>query len=196
MTISDREERKNLILSHERERARKLAHHVIEKPQPRIWMIFIPIFFVFYFWKLKEYENGLKVFAENHLIPRIRTLEAVFAAEEENRPVDFESLQDLNGDVTENARALRREWLDVLAAHFRLLLAAQGDSYPALVRSAYRNKSNYQLLCRQLGKTETAYSLALLPKIEGDTATLRQITETMAEGMDTLRKKEVEEIFP
>ena len=195
MHITDSEEKKGLIIAHETEHARQLALHVIEKPAPRVWMIFIPIFFVFYFWKLKHYESGLREFAENHLVPRRRLLEAVFAAETENRQVDLESLAGLNGGLDENACALCREWLDVLAGHFRLLLAAQGDSYPALVRSAYCNKSNYRLLCGRLGEAETAYNLALLPKLDGDTTTLHQITESMAEGMSNLRKKEAEQIF-
>lgn len=195
MHITDCEEKKGVILAHETEHARQLALHVIEKPVPRVWMIFIPIFFVFYFWKLKQYERGLKEFAENHLLPRRRMLEAVFAAETENLPVDFASLVGLNGGLDENVRALCREWLEVLDGHFRLLFAAQGDNYPALVRSAYRNKSNYQLFCRRLGNAETACNLALLPKIDGDTTILHQITQTMAEGMSTLRKKETEEIF-
>ncbi len=195
MTASYTEERKNLILSRETKRARQLAFHVIEKPQPRVWMIFIPVFFVFYFWKLKQYESGLNDFTENHLIPRRRTLDAVLAAEEENRPVDIESLVALNGQSDEQILAANREWLTRLADHFRLLLTARGSSYAEMVRSAYRTKTNYILSCRQLAKAEEAYDLALLPTIEGDTTTLRQITESMAEGTENLFKTEAEEIF-
>ena len=195
MTDSDREERRNLILAHEQEKARQLAFQVIEKPQPRVWMIFIPIFFVFYFWKLKQYESGLNDFAEHHLIPYRRTLDAVFAAEEDNRPVEIESLMPQNGQLDEKTRHAYRQWLELLARHFHLLLNARGRSYPELVRAAYRTKSNYILSCRQLAKAEKTYNLAILPTIEGDTATLRQITESMAEGTETIVKKEAEAIF-
>jgi hypothetical protein len=174
--------------------ARQLALHVIEKPAPRVWMIFIPVFFVFYFWKLKEYETSLKVFVENHLISRRRTLEAVVAAEEGRQPVDIGQLT-AQIEMQEDTRPLCAEWLTVLAGHFPLLLVASGDSYPALVRSGYRDKSNYLSFCHKLGKAETAFNMALLPTIEGDSTDLCQITDMMAEGMNNLRCREAEEIF-
>lgn len=195
MHTIDINEKKNLIFEGETTLARQLALHVIEKPVPKVWMIFIPIFFVFYFWKLKQFESGLKDFADNYIIPRRRTLEAVFAAEVGGRPVDIDLLVELMGDLPENTRACCAEWLNVLAGHYQLLLAADGDSYPALVRSGYRTKSNYLLICRQLGKAETAYDMALLPTIEGDSMDLRQVTEAMAEGLNSLRCREAEEIF-
>lgn len=188
------DEKKQLILANETAMARQLALHVIEKPVPRVWMIFIPVFFVFYFWKLKEYETSLKVFVENHLISRRRTLEAVVAAEEGRQPVDIGQLT-AQIDMQDETHPLCAEWLTVLAGHFRLLLAATGDSYPALVRSGYRTKSKYLLFCRQLGKAETVFNMALLPTIEGDSADLCQITDMMAEGMNDLRCREAEEIF-
>jgi hypothetical protein len=188
------DEKKQLILANETAMARQLALHVIEKPVPRVWMIFIPVFFVFYFWKLKEYETSLKVFVENHLISRRRTLEAVVAAEEGGQPVDIGQLV-AKIDMQEDTRPLCAEWLTVLAGHFRLLLAAAGDSYPDLLRSGYRNKSSYLSFCRQLGKAETAFNMALLPTIEGDRTELCQVTDIMAEGMNDLRCREAEEIF-
>jgi hypothetical protein len=188
------DEKKQLILANETAMARQLALHVIEKPVPRVWMIFIPVFFVFYFWKLKEYETSLKVFVENHLISRRRTLEAVVAAEEGRQPVDIGQLT-ARIEMQEDTRPLCAEWLTVLAGHFRLLLVASGDSYPDLVRSGYRDKANYLSFCRKLGKAETAFNMALLPTIEGDSTDLCQITDMMAEGMNNLRCREAEEIF-
>ncbi len=195
MQTIDINERKNLILENETALARQLALHVIDKPVPRVWMIFIPIFFVFYFWKLKQFEGGLKDFADNYIIPRNRTLEAVFDSEVSGRPVDIDLLVDLMGELPENARPCCAAWLSVLAGHYRLLLGAGGDSYPALVRSGYRSKSNYLLLCRQLSKTENAFDTSLLPEIDGDSTVLRQVTETMAEGLNSLRSREAEDIF-
>jgi hypothetical protein len=158
-------------------------------------MIFIPLFFVVYFWKLKQFESGLKDFADNHLIPRRRALEAVFAAEVAGRQVDIDLLVELMGDLPEGALLSCAEWLRVLSGHYLLLLTAAGDGYAALVRSGYRTKSNYLLFCRQLGKAETAYNMALLPTIEGDSADLCLVTESMAEGLNLLRSGEAEEIF-
>lgn len=196
MKNTDLEKRKSLILAHETEISRQLALHVLEKPRPMVWMIFIPVLFVFYFWKLKEYESSLKDFAENSLIPWRRTLEAVFAAEETGSPVNDQLLVDQFVMKREATRPLCGEWFTVLTEHFRLLLNAEGDSYPELVRSGYRNRSNYLQFCHQIGKTETAYNMALLDTIDGDSADLCQVTQTMAEGIRNLRLQSAEICFP
>lgn len=189
------DERKKLILANETAMARQLALHVMEKPAPRVWMIFVPIFFVFYFWKLKEYEAGLKKFVENYLLPRRKALEAACAAEESGRSFDLEQLASQVGARHDDTRALCVEWLTALVGHFRLLLAASGTSYPALMRSGYRTKSEYLLFCRQLGKAETAFNMALLPTIDGDSTELCRVSETMTGGLSNLRHRQAEEIF-
>ena len=42
------------ILAREEALANRLALAVLDKPTPPIWMILIPVFFVFYAWKLKQ----------------------------------------------------------------------------------------------------------------------------------------------
>jgi hypothetical protein len=188
-------QRKALIFANEQTMAWQLALHVIEKPTPRVWMIFIPIFFVFYFWKLKEYEKGLKIFAENHLLSRRRTLDAAVDAEESDRPIDIQLLVSQVEELQEEARAAYAEWLTLLAGHYRLLLQARGDSYPALVHSAYRNKSNYLSFCRQLGTFENAFNIALLPTIDGETTEIDYVNKKMTEGLNTMRRQDAQEIF-
>lgn len=192
MMTTDRQEKKTLILAYETAMSRQLALHVIEKSQPRVWMIFIPIIFVLYFWKLKDYENGLKNFAENYLIPRRSTLDTVFAAMESGSPVNIELLVEQFGDLPATTLALGKEWVTVLADHFRLLLSAEGDSYQQLVRSGYQNKSNYLAFCRQIDRTETAFNAALLKTIDGDDTALGQVAEAMAAGMKNLRSQSAE----
>lgn len=195
MILTDLNEKKMLILAYETATSRQLALHVIEKPLPRVWMIFIPILFVFYFWKLKEYETDLKNFAENHLSLRRRALEAVFAAEESGLPVNIEVLVNQLGDMPETARALCKEWLTVLTGHFQLLLNAEGDSYHGLVRSGYRNKSSYVLFCQQIDRIENAFNMALLETIDGESTALCLVTDAMKEGMRNLRNLSAENFF-
>jgi hypothetical protein len=195
MKIIEIDARKELILANEETMAWQLALHVMEKPTPQVWMIFIPIFFVFYFWKLKDYEKSLKTFAENHLLSRRRTLEAIVVAEKSNQLVDIQSLVDQVEELQGNTRIFYANWLTVLAGHYHLLLNAKGSSYPALVRSGYRNKSNYLLFCRQIGKVESAFNMAILPTIDGERTELHFVTETMTEGLNTLRLHEAKEVF-
>ncbi|TKB28571.1 hypothetical protein FCL47_03560 [Desulfopila sp. IMCC35006] len=188
-------EKKKLILEYEKAASRQLALHVIEKPLPRVWMIFIPILFVFYFWKVKEYEKGLQDFAENYLIPRRRALEAACAAAESCLPVNVDVLVNQFDDMQETTRALCKEWLTVLTGHFQLLLNAEGDSYHKLVHSGYRDKSGYLQFCQHADRTETAFNLALLKTIDGDSTALCQVTAAMKEGMRSLQKQSAENFF-
>ena len=195
ITAINLNQKKTQILAAQESMSRQLALRVLEKPEPRVWMIFIPIIFVFYFWKLKEYENALKDFSENHLIPGRKTLEAAFTSLESGTSVDISLLVDQVGNQQETTRLLSAEWFTLLAKHFQLLLTAKGDSYPALVRTVYQNKSNYLKFCHRVGKIEAAFNMALLENIEGDSDELLRVTKAMAEGMKDLRLQEAEQIF-
>ncbi len=183
------------ILDQETTIARQLALHVIEKPTPHVWMIFIPIFFVFYFWKLKQYESGLKDFADNHLVQRKKTLAAVEAATHQELPVDIDSLINGMTEMPQNTCDLYVAWITLLVEHFQLLLASEGDNYSDLVRSGYRDKLTYQQFCRRINTAETAFNSSLLPTIIGDNSDLTQVTEVINEGLVHLREIEVEAIF-
>lgn len=195
MNVTDLTRKKGLILAHETSTARHMALHVIDKPRPRVWMIFIPIFFVFYFWKIKEYEQALKDFGEHYLIPYHRTLEAVCAAGENGIPIDVPGLVAQFNHRQETARVFMQEWLTLLAEHFQTLLTARGDSYAQLVRAGYGNKASYLLFCQHLSKAENTFNKALLKKIDGDSSELAQITQAMAEGLENLRLQESAKIF-
>lgn len=156
----------------------------------------MPILFVFYYWKVKEYENSLKDFAENALVPWQKALEAVFAAKETGSPVNNTLLVDQFVMKRESTRPLCAEWLTVLTEHFRLLLGAEGDSYQELVCAGYQNRSSYLQFCYNIDKTETAFNMRLLETIDGDSAELCEVTRTMAEGLKNLRLQNAESFFP
>lgn len=195
MSSSDLDAKAQLILASETGMARQLALHVIEKPVPRVWMIFIPILFVLYFSKLKQFESALKDFVEHHLFPRRKILEAVLAAEKSGQPVNSEKLIDQLAKLDKATRELYTDWLTILAGHYQLLLSARGDSYPELVRSGYLNRENYLLFCQKLCAIELTVNQALLLAIEGNSSDLHQVTKMMDEGIRTLRILEADTIF-
>ena len=71
---------RTIILQNEEKFALQLASKVLEKPKLSIWMIMVPIIFVYYFYKMQKYSEGRKVFAENYLVSHKRALKAVVAA--------------------------------------------------------------------------------------------------------------------
>lgn len=190
------EERKRQILEHEESMAHQLARQVIDKPVPPIWMILMPIFFVFHAWKIKEYSKGLKDFAEHYLLSRRRALDAAYEAAANGREPDIEQLLKNGTPVPASAHSCYRAWITLLVDHFRNLLAARGNSAPELIRNHYRNKATYLLLSNQLNTAENNYNKALLPKIAGDQQDIRYVMDKMERGIADLHRREAEEIFP
>jgi hypothetical protein len=184
-----------LILARETETARQLALQVIEKPVPRVWMIFIPILFVLYFSKIKQYESSLKAFAEHHLTPRHMILEAVLSAEKSGQAINIEKLLDQLGHLDEKTRGLCRDWLVVLVGHFQLLLAVDGSTYSELVSSSYLKKEHYFLFCQKICEVEFAVNQQLLSGIEGNDADLQLVTKIMDDSTRNLWLKEADTIF-
>ncbi len=189
------EDKKRQIFDNEEFMARQLARRVIEKPVPAVWMILIPIFFVFYAWKIKQYSNGLKSFEENYLISRRRALNTAFEAELSGNLPEIDRLVEKADTIPAEARRLYRDWMSLLVDHYRSMLAVSGNSYKEMIRAHYRTKLNYLLFCNKLNLTENAFNLSLLPDIEGVPQDLRYIIDRMELGVADLRRKEIEKIF-
>lgn len=190
------QEKKQQILAYEESLARRLARLVIDKPVPPAWMILIPVFFVFYAWKIREYSSGLKDFAKHYLLARQRALDTACEAEESGGQPDLEALLEEATTVPAIARPFYRTWISLLIDHYRNLLAARGKNVPELIRNHYRNKTTYLLFENQLNTAEKAYNKALLPEVEGDQQDIRYVLEKMERGIADLHRQEVEEIFP
>lgn len=188
--------KKQIILDHEKQLAQNLALGVLDKPKPPLWMIFVPIFFVFFAQKMKQYSSGMEDFVENYLRPRRLALDAALEAIETGAPADPGRILERAGAIPEHAHPLFKEWMSGLTDHYRTLLEARGDTPEALVRSGYRTKTDFLLQCNVLNKAEHAFSLSLMPKIEGDSQDIRNIVEKMHAHVTELRRREADTAFP
>lgn len=195
MTILSLADKKALILDNENTMAHQLAVRVVDKPEPPIWMIFVPIFFVFFAPKVKEYKKGLKTFAEHYQISRSWALEAAMEAVAHDHALDVDAVLHRLEGIPEAAQAPYRAWLLLLAEHYRRLLVGRGENYPALVRSAYHSASSYLLFCDSLGKAENSLNRAMLPGVEGERQDVDAVMDTMASTIAELRRQEAAAIF-
>lgn len=192
---ADFDRNRELIFEHERAFARQIAGQVVDKPQLAMWMILIPIFFVFYFFQLKRYKNGLKDFARNFLVSRERTLDEVWEAATSNKQVDLEKIVAVSTTPAES-KDQYRVWVEALAEHFQLLLKSQGDTYEALVRDAYKKKSSYQKELKNLNRIEADYHQALAAHLPGEQESIKAVIASMQSSVKELRRSQAEEIFP
>ena len=189
------EQKKKCILDHENALANKLALRVFDKPKPPLWMIFVPIFFVFFAQKMQQYKGGLENFVDNYLKARRLAMETAAECLETGSSPDVDVMLQKAGDVPEHARSEFSHWMNLLVDHYRTLLESNGSTPEALIRSGYRTKTDYLLQCNALNKAENAFNLALMPDIEGDTQDVRKIITRMYENVTDLRRIETDAIY-
>jgi len=188
-------DKRDLILADEKRFAAQVATKVIDKPQLDVWMILIPIFFIFYFWQLKRYAKGRKTFAEKFLITRERALDEALRSAENGKSPDIGALVQAS-DIPAETRQGYRPWVTLLVEHYRDLILAHGSNYPALVRSTYKTRTNYLLFLNRLNQVEREFDAALKPHLEKSTEDVNGIIKLMEESVISLRRQLAEEIFP
>jgi hypothetical protein len=188
-------QKRDLILADEKHFAARVSAKVIDKPQLDVWMILIPIFFIFYFWQLKRYAKGRKTFAEKFLITRERALDEALRSAETGKSPDIEALVQAS-DIPAETRQGYRPWVALLVEHYRDLILAHGSSYPALIRSTYKTRSNYLLFLNRLNQVEREFDAALKPHLEKSTENVNGIIKLMEESVISLRRQFAETIFP
>ncbi|WP_372682117.1 NF038143 family protein [Desulfosarcina sp.] len=187
--------KRDLILDDEKRFAAQVSAKVIDKPRLDVWMILIPVFFIFYFWQLKRYAKGRKTFAEKFLITRQRALDEALQSAENGQHPDIERLVQAS-DVPAETRHGYRPWVTLLVEHYRDLILAQGSSYPALVKSTYKTRTNYLLFLNRLNQVERDFDAALKPHLEKTTENVNGIIKLMEESVTSLRRQLAESIFP
>jgi len=186
---------KELVLAYEKKFAALLATQVLVKPKLSAWMIFIPFIFIFYFQDFSAYKKQRKEFLYNWLLSRKKALNEAEEAIDQGRKPDMKRLAgqaNLKIKVTDKYEGL----LKVMAKHYTLLLNAKGDTYGALVRSAYGNhQGEFLFFINQLGDAEKNLNKALIPQLrkteEGVGATIKKIEKASAK----FRRLEINETF-
>ncbi|MGB5620745.1 MAG: NF038143 family protein [Desulfobacterales bacterium] len=188
-------EKSDFIRSNETTFAYSLSLIVIEKPKISVWMILIPIILVYHMYRHKSYVEGRRTFAENFLITRNRALEAAVGSIANEGPLDESSVVK-EANIPESTKEEYTAWVRVLMTHYKDLLRCEGDSFDALVRSAYKNKTNYLLFLNILNKSEKRFNSALKPHLQDTTEGVSEIIDRMEKGSEKLRYQEAERIFP
>lgn len=188
-------EKYELILANERQLAKNVAAEVVDRPELAMWMILIPVFFVFYFFQLKRYQNSLKDFIRHFLMTRKRVLDATYEAAELETVVDVDALVEVT-DAPEETKDEYRFWVATLVEFFQKLIQAQGVTYPELVKSGLKNRTSYLLAVNKLNNVERTFHKALTPLLPDDDGDITNIVKTMEQSVEKFRKEQVKEIFP
>ena len=190
-----RAQKKDWIDAHEQRLANFVARKVIDKPELSIWMILIPVIFVYFFYRLKKVTEGRKEFAYNFMITRRRALDAAYDGLESGHSPDPDQLCRMSSSPAATYGEYA-EWLNILLRHYKDLMTADGDSMEELIRSVYRTRANYLLFLHQLHRAEKQFNAALAPHLGDSIKEVEIIVKAMERQSEAYRRKEAEEIFP
>ena len=88
------------------------------------------------------------------------------------------------------------KWVKVMVDHYSDLLASEGESYEEMIRSVYKNRTNFLLFLNSLGEAEKAFDNALKPHLKKDTNGVNDIVNRMEASTIQWRRNEASRIFP
>lgn len=147
----------DLIWNQENQFAYKVAGQVIEKPKISVWLVLMPLLFLYYAHKIQQYKAGIHGFSKGLVRTKILALDS--AQEELNTGKKDEEYKEAfvskNLKNTPNVMRVRDkqiEEVEVLKAHYAKLLCEQGSSYQALIKRAYKSSGEYRLFLNKLAK--------------------------------------------
>jgi hypothetical protein len=187
------ERKKELILERELAFSNAVGAAVFEKPKVNFWMVLVPLLFLYFIYRMQKYKNGRIKFDQDFMTTRRKALDLAIEALETGVKPNIERAARESGiiDALEKPYA---SWLRVLVDHYDDLLTANGDSFGALARSAYHNRTNYLLTLNRLNTVEKEFYDALKPRMaatEGAVAIIAAIEEQSRR----LRRNFAESVF-
>ena len=186
--------KKEFILERELAFANAIGAAVLEKPKVSFWMVLIPLLFLYFIYRMQKYKNGRMKFDEEFMTTRRRAMNLALEAVETGAGPDIDGAVRQSG-LTDTLEKPYASWVRVLVEYYKDLLAAKGDSFESLVRSAYRTRTNYLLTLHRLTTVEKEFYEAIKPRLastEGSAA----IIAIMEEQSQKLRRDLAERIFP
>ena len=183
-----------LVEEHERRFAYQLASHVIQKPALSIWMILVPIIFIYFFYRLNQYKAGRHEFVKNYMVSRKRALATARRSLETG----------ISADLAEIAKQARlpvevlpeyQNFLAVFNEFYVELLQGKGDNFNGLVRSAFNTKTDYLLWLNRLNQIEQKLDRALKSHMADTTEGFDDIVAVIEQKSAELRREAADTIF-
>jgi len=195
--LADREElnrRKELILGSERAFANQVGAAVFEKPKVSYWMVLIPILFLYFIYRMQKYKHGRMRFNDEFMITRGRVMDAAVDALEGGTAPDIGAVVAQSTLADGPAKQKYESWIRVLAEYYMDLLGSEGGSFEALVRSAYRGRTDCLLALNRLSTVEKEFYSALMPQM-AEMNGASDIIGVIVERSQQLRRETAERVF-
>jgi len=185
--------KKELILEAEEAFTRSISQSLIDKPEVSFWMILIPIFFLFFFRRMKTYQRARWSFETDFMRSRSKALDLALESATFQAPPRIDEWIGHAGLSPELVAPYRR-WLIEMTGYHGALLGADGEDFAALVRSAYPRREGFQEVLDRIGAAEEAFHVALRPTFE-DNPAAAEVVASIETHARNLRRELVEALF-
>jgi hypothetical protein len=189
----------DLIWNYENQFAYKVAKQVLHKPRISVWLVLMPILFLYYAHQIQQYKAGIHSFSKGLVRTKIIALDSALAemhtGQKDEKFVNNFDSPDLESS-TEVMRVRDGQLAEValLKTHYGKLLRQQDESYGALIRKVYPSSSTYRLFLTQLTQIEKDVMEAVTQAYHPD-AEERVVSSKMQESMYHLREEELKSFF-
>ncbi len=148
--------KKELILAQESAFATAVGSAAVEKPQASFWMVLMPFLFIFFIHDMLRFKNNRRQFEAEFMANRRQALEVAFKAVETGTEPDIDWVVRKSACAQALAKPYSA-WVGALVEYYMDLLAAGGDSFDELVRSAFHGHTNYLLTLNRLNTAEKRF---------------------------------------
>jgi hypothetical protein len=190
------DERHKVISERDESFAFELAKLLMDKPKPPVWIILLPMLFVFYGHWLKRYRANLDTFSDGYLHTKRLALDTAMS-HLGNGGMAADGWNDLLG-AQPVERAVVREGqireLDLLMDHYSRMLGSPGQDYAEMLRGAYGTSGEYRFFLNRLTRVEEEINRAVL-EVDHPTEEARDVVERMQRYSDRLREEELTRVF-
>jgi len=169
VTLKNLNQKKEIILSQELAFADEIGAVVFEKPKVSYWMVFIPILFLYFVYRMQKFKNDREKFNEEFMTSRRVAMDNAFGAAEANGKMEISGATQ-GSKLPAPLQKPYASWIKTLSSHYLDLLAADGNDFESLIRAAYSNRNNLLLTLDRLNNAEKEFYAALKPlmaKVEG-----------------------------
>ena len=189
----------DLIWNHENQFAYTVARQVLQKPKISVWIILIPVLFLYYAHKIQQYKAAMHDFSKGLMRSKILALDSAKEELDSGRKnTDYETAfvsedQENTPKVTQ-VKERQIAHVVLLKSYYIELLSRQGESYRDLIRNTYRTAADYRGFLSQLAMAEKALNDAVLNAYHPGTEA-RDVTKKMQNATLSLREKEISVFF-
>lgn len=173
------EEKQQLILDYDHVFVERLANKIFKKPQLSIWMILIPIIFIFFFQQMTKYKNDRKEFIKNYLLSPNRALNEAYESLKQKREYNVDSIIEM-ADLKPVSIVPYRTLMIILTQHYLNLLSKDGDLFGDLIVSAYEDKGQYIGKMNEINEAWMSLNQSIV----------KDLIKTTPEAAETVRKIE------